>query len=102
MPSYAIVAVARQRSEITLEALARRAGMHPAVVEQVVEFGLIVPSGRQAGAPLFDPSALRRLRVISHMRESLGINLAGISVILDLLDKMGALQRANDRLRQVR
>jgi hypothetical protein len=36
------------------------------------------------------------------MRDSLGINLAGISVILDLLDKVGALQRANDRLRQVR
>ncbi|MCU1334873.1 MAG: chaperone-modulator protein CbpM [Bryobacterales bacterium] len=88
MPSYAIVATARERQLLTLDALARRAGMHPAFVEQMIEFGLIVPSGRQAANLLFEPSALIRLRTINRLRESLGINLAGISVILDLLDRM--------------
>jgi DNA-binding transcriptional MerR regulator len=98
MPSYAIVAVSRERRELTVDALARSANMHPAVIERMVEFGLIVPSGSQAANLLFDPSVLMRLRVANRLRESLGVNLAGISVILDLLDRMRVLQRDNDRM----
>ena len=45
---------------------------------------------------LFDPAIVARVRVISRLRESLGINLAGISVILDLLDRVRALQQERD------
>jgi len=33
------------------------------------------------------------------LREALGINLAGVAVVLDLLDKYCALQRENELLR---
>jgi DnaJ-like protein/MerR-like DNA binding protein len=48
---------------------------------------------------LFDPSAIPRLRLIGRLRESLGINLAGIAVTLDLLDRLCALKHENEKLR---
>jgi DNA-binding transcriptional MerR regulator len=41
--------------------------------------------------PLYDESALRRIRTIRTLAEELGVNLAGIGVILHLLDQMNTL-----------
>jgi len=93
---YEIVLCRREAQPLTLETLAARAGMHPALVERFVEFGLIEPVERQGAQSLFDDSAIARLRMIGRLRESLGINLAGIGVILNLLDRLCALQRENE------
>jgi MerR family transcriptional regulator/heat shock protein HspR len=95
---YQILVRGTDDQRLTLEDLALHAAMHPATVEQLVEFGLVTPM-RQEGATLFDPSAVSRLRTIGRLRRTLGINLAGISVILDLVDKIRALQRENENLR---
>jgi DNA-binding transcriptional MerR regulator len=95
---YEIVFCAADNQRLTLDDLASHAGMHPAFVERLAEFGLVTPI-RQQGALLFDPSMVSRLRTIARLRQSLGINLAGTSVILDLVDKVCALQRENENLR---
>jgi MerR family transcriptional regulator, heat shock protein HspR len=95
---YQIIFRGTDDQRLTLEDLALHAAMHPAMVERLVEFGLVTPM-RQEGANLFDPSAVSRLRTIGRLRRMLGINLAGISVILDLVDKIRALQRENENLR---
>lgn len=38
---------------------------------------------------VYDPSALKRVRTIRALSEDLGVNLPGIGVILQLLDRMG-------------
>jgi chaperone modulatory protein CbpM len=96
-PRYDIVLCRREAQQLTLEALAARTDIHPALVERFVEFGLIEPIEWEGASTLFDVSAIARLRMIGRLRESLGINLAGIAVILDLLDRMCALQRENER-----
>ena len=96
---YQIVLRRQERQQLTLDALAASAGMHPALVEHFVELGLIEPIERAGAWSVFDVSAVPRLRMIGRLRESLGINLAGVAVILDLLDKFCALQRENDVLR---
>ena len=90
--TYTLVVVSDE--PLTLDALARGAGLHPAVVERFVEFGLLHPIGRRDTVLLFEASALPRLRKIRRLRDSLGINLAGISVILDLLDRLHAARRS--------
>jgi DNA-binding transcriptional MerR regulator len=89
-----------EREELTLETLARRTGLHPAVLEQWVVFGLIQPSERRGKDMEFDPSAIPRVRSIRRLRGSLGVNLAGVGVILDLLDRLDALRRENEWLRR--
>jgi DNA-binding transcriptional MerR regulator len=96
---YDIVLRRREPQQLTLDMLAARAGMHPALVQQFVEFGLIEPVEWQGVRSLFDASAVPRLRMIRRLRESLGINLAGVAVILDLRDRFCALQRENETLR---
>jgi DNA-binding transcriptional MerR regulator len=96
---YEIVLCRREPQPLNLDALAAHAGMHPALVEQFVQFGLIEPLEPKGARLLFDASAVPRLRLIGRLRESLGINLAGVVVVLDLLDKFGALQRENKMLR---
>ena len=95
---YQIVLCRTSDLRLTLDDLALHAGLHPALVERLVEFGLITPI-RQEGPELFDLSAASRLRTIARLRRTLGVNLAGISVILDLVDKLCALQRENKDLR---
>jgi DNA-binding transcriptional MerR regulator len=95
---YEVVLCRNERQQLTLDALASCAGMPPALVERFVEFGLIDPI--ESGAKwLFDPSAIPRLRMIRRLRESLGMNLAGIAVTLDLLDRLCASKRENEKLR---
>jgi hypothetical protein len=48
---------------------------------------------------IFDPSAIPRLRMIGRLRQSLGINLAGIAVVQELHNKVCELQRENELLR---
>jgi DNA-binding transcriptional MerR regulator len=63
--------------------------------EQFVEVGLITPVKRERANSFFDASAVTRLPTIARLREGLGLNLAGISVVLDLIDRLHALQREN-------
>ena len=96
---YDLVLCRHEPQQLTLEMLASRAGLHPALVQRFVELGLIEAVEWQGTRSLFDASAIPRLRMIGRLRESLGINLAGVAVVLDLLDKFCALQRENETLR---
>jgi len=92
---YEIIFCAPANQWLTLEALAERAGFHPAVVQCFIDLGLIEPSGREGARLFFDEDAVPRLHLIGRLRDNLGINLAGIAVVLDLRDRLRALQREN-------
>ena len=95
---YEIVLLRKERELMTLDALASHAGCSPALVEACVERGLLEPIEWEGTARMFDDAALPRLRLIGRLRRSLGINLAGVAVVLDLLDRVRALQRENEML----
>ena len=96
---YDLVLYRREPQQLTLETLSAHAGVHPALVEHFVELGLIEAIEWEGARLVFDASAVPRLRMIGRLRESLGINLAGVAVVLELLDKFCALQRENEVLR---
>lgn len=85
---------------LTLEGLAEAAGFHPELVARLVDYGLVQPVAVEEHLLWFDVAAVRRLQTIRRLREDLGINLPGIAVILDLLDRLAALEREVARLRQ--
>jgi DNA-binding transcriptional MerR regulator len=96
---YAMVLCRRDEQRLNLDALAERAGMHPSLVERFVDCGLIEPIGREGAQLVFDASMVPRLRMVRRLREALSVNVAGIEVILNLLDRFRALQRENEKLR---
>jgi DNA-binding transcriptional MerR regulator len=86
-------------NEVTLDDLAALAGMHPALVERFVEYGLIQPTATRGALILFDSSKSNRLRSIMRLRNDLGINLQGVAVILDLVERLRDLERENASMR---
>jgi DNA-binding transcriptional MerR regulator len=96
---YEIVFIRPDSRLLTVEAIAERAALHPGVVQRYVDCGLIEPSARAGGKLYFSVDAVSRLRMIQRLREQLGINLAGIAVILDMRERLSALQREIERQR---
>jgi len=99
---YPLVLRSTPREYLTLEAAAARVGLHPVLVERFVEFGLIEPAERTGEEMRFDAACLRRLLAISRLRADLGVNLHGVAVILDLVDRLAELQRELARRREGR
>ena len=100
VPRAHIILARIEPEQLTLEGLAACAGVHPALIEYFVDYGLIEPMARTGRQWLFDTACLARLRIIERLRRDLGANLAGIAVILDLLDRLSALQREVEQWRR--
>jgi DNA-binding transcriptional MerR regulator len=86
--------------QLTLNGLAACTGLHPALIEYFVDYGLLEPNARTGTQLLFDAACIARLRMIERLRRDLGANLAGIAVILDLLDRLTTLQREVEQWRR--
>jgi DNA-binding transcriptional MerR regulator len=100
MPGYQLMLHPAAGQRLTLEALAAEVGLHPDLVERFVAHGLLPPVPGEPGALRFDVKEVRRLRTVCRLRDHLGINLPGIAVILDLLERIEALQRELANLRR--
>jgi len=96
---YELVLCQRERDQLTLEMLAATAEIHPGLVERFVACGLLEPAEWIGPMLLFDAAAVPRLQMILRLRRDTGVNLAGIDMILDLLDRIRALERENQQLR---
>src|SRR4029453_10366220 len=86
--------------QLTLEGLAACTGVQPALIRYCVEYGLIEPIAHTGTQWLFETACIGRLRKIGRLRRDLGANLAGIAVILDLLDRLTTLQREVEQWRR--
>ena len=100
VPHAHIILARIEPEQLTLEGLAACAGVHPARIEYFVEYGLLEPIARTGTQWLFDTACLARLRMIERLRRDLGANLAGIAVVLDLLDRLTTLQREVEQWRR--
>jgi DNA-binding transcriptional MerR regulator len=90
---YPLVLRRAPREPLSIEVAASRVGLHPALVEQFVEFGLVEPAERTGAEVRLDAACLPRLIAISRLRTDLGVNLQGVAVILDLVERLAALER---------
>jgi DNA-binding transcriptional MerR regulator len=84
----------------TLEELARHGGVSPALVQRYLDEGLLEPiAGNTRTAWFFDDNALFELRRIQRLRRELGLNIAGVAVVHDLLQQIDELKAELERLR---
>lgn len=70
-------------------------GLHPELVRQLGDVGIVEIVNNRVRA-----DEVRRMHKIIKLRRSLGVNLLGASIIVDLLDRMEALEQEIERLRR--
>jgi DNA-binding transcriptional MerR regulator len=89
------------RAPYSLDELAGLGGVPPALVQGYVDDGLIEPvAGHARTAWFFDDNALFELRRIERLRRELGVNIAGVAVIHDLLQQIEELKVELERLKK--
>lgn len=87
---YALIRPAR----LDLDAFAAAAGMHPEMVRRMVALGILDAATDSAGRLWFAPGQVAVVARIQRLRAGLGLNYAAIGLVLDLLDRISALEGA--------
>lgn len=84
----------RLKPHLTLQEVARACNLHPEVVDRFRVLGLIDPLEEVGGQEcLFSQDVVGRVRKIMRLRKDLSLNLAGVGVVLDLLEEVESLRR---------
>jgi MerR family transcriptional regulator/heat shock protein HspR len=75
-----------------ISSVAELYNLHPQTLRLYERVGLLKPSRSQGNTRLYTDSDLERLEVILNLTRELGVNLAGIEIILNMRDKMAEMQ----------
>ena len=75
-----------------ISAVADQYEIHPQTLRLYEREGLLKPSRSEGNTRLYTPEDLERLEVILHLTRDLGVNLAGVEIILNMRAKMGEMQ----------
>ena len=81
----------------TISAVADEYDIHPQTLRLYEREGLLKPSRSEGNTRLYTDTDLERLEVILSLTRDLGVNLAGVEIILNMREKMDAMQREFER-----
>ncbi len=73
-------------------------GMHPQTLRIYEQKGLVRPKRTSGNTRLYSDADLERLRLIQQLTTELGLNLAGVEMVLRLEDQLKKMQRRLERM----
>jgi len=76
-----------------ISAVAEQYQIHPQTLRLYEREGLLKPSRSEGNTRLYTDEDLERLEVILKLTRDLGVNLAGVEIILNMREKMEQMQR---------
>jgi MerR family transcriptional regulator/heat shock protein HspR len=76
-----------------ISAVAEMYDIHPQTLRLYEREGLLLPSRSDGNTRLYTEEDIERLEVILQLTRELGVNLAGVEIILNMREKMAAMQR---------
>jgi MerR family transcriptional regulator/heat shock protein HspR len=83
----------KSKASYMISSVAEQYGVHPQTLRLYEREGLLKPSRSDGNTRLFTEEDLERLEVILHLTRDLGVNLAGVEIILNMREKMEAMQQ---------
>src|SRR4051794_27314159 len=90
------MAKGRSKAAYMISAVAEQYQIHPQTLRLYEREGLLRPSRSDGNTRLYTDEDLERLEVILQLTRELGVNLAGVEIILNMREKMEAMQRQVD------
>jgi MerR family transcriptional regulator/heat shock protein HspR len=86
------MAKSRSKAAYMISAVAEQYNIHPQTLRLYEREGLLKPSRSEGNTRLYIDDDLERLEVILHLTRDLGVNLAGVEIILNMREKMAEMQ----------
>jgi MerR family transcriptional regulator/heat shock protein HspR len=84
---------AKQKAAYMISSVAEQYEIHPQTLRLYEREGLLKPSRSDGNTRLYTDDDLERLEVILHLTRDLGVNLAGVEIILNMREKMAEMHR---------
>ena len=81
------------RRYVMISVVAERFDIHPQTLRLYEREGLIRPRRSAGNTRLYDEDTLERLETILTLTRDLGVNLAGVEVILNMRDQLEIMRR---------
>jgi MerR family transcriptional regulator/heat shock protein HspR len=72
--------------------------IHPQTLRQYEREGLVKPSRTEGRMRLYSQRDIDKIKLILRLTRELGVNLAGVDIILQLKDKISKLEAENESL----
>jgi MerR family transcriptional regulator/heat shock protein HspR len=83
----------RSKAAYMISSVAEQYAIHPQTLRLYEREGLLKPSRSDGNTRLYTDDDLERLEVILHLTRDLGVNLAGVEIILNMREKMAEMHR---------
>ena len=83
----------KTRAGYMISAVAEMYNLHPQTLRMYEREGLLSPSRSEGNTRLYTEEDLERLEVILSLTRDLGVNLAGIEIILNMRARMREMER---------
>jgi len=87
------MAKSRSKAAYMISAVAEQYQIHPQTLRLYEREGLLAPSRSEGNTRLYTDGDLERLEIILKLTRELGVNLAGVEIIMNMREKMEAMQR---------
>jgi MerR family transcriptional regulator, heat shock protein HspR len=91
----------RAKAGYMISAVAELYKLHPQTLRLYERVGLLKPSRSQGNTRLYTDGDLERLDVILTLARDMGVNLAGIEIILNMREKMIEMEKQMGEFAQV-
>ena len=82
----------RREGVFRIGAIAERFGIHPQTLRLYEREGLLRPVRTEGNTRLYDTDTIERLEIILTLTRDLGVNLAGVEVILHMKERIERMQ----------
>jgi MerR family transcriptional regulator/heat shock protein HspR len=83
----------KSKAAYMISAVADQYGVHPQTLRLYEREGLLKPSRSDGNTRLYTDEDIERLEVILKLTRDLGVNLAGVEIILNMREKMAVMER---------
>ena len=88
------------RPRYMISVAAELVGMHPQTLRIYEQKGLVRPKRTSGNTRLYSEADLDRLRLIQRLTTELGLNLAGVEVVMKLQDEVARLRTLLERVQR--
>lgn len=90
-----IIADYSQEESLTIDEFCEVSHLSSTMLEDLIHYDIIRPVGNTPPEWVFDLQQLKRVQIALRLQHDLEVNLAGVAVVLDLLEQLDELQTKN-------